>query len=149
MTRPLLTHIALHVSDLQKSVAFYTRFAKMTLIHERDDKETNQKTAWVTSQDPQGVIDFVIVLLCGDPSLFGGARPQAPLGPVSHFGFALPGREDVDKIAAQAEAEGILMRPAAYVNDVVNYICFVRDPDGHSVEFSFGQDIDRHEVPAG
>jgi catechol 2,3-dioxygenase-like lactoylglutathione lyase family enzyme len=146
MPKPVLTHIALHVADLDKSVAFYTGFAKMSLVHRREDKETNQTTAWVTSQDTAGTVDFVIVLLCGDPSLFGGARPQAPLGPVSHFGFAMQSREEVDDIARQAEEAGLLLRPAEYVNEVVAYICFVRDPDGHSVEFSYGQDIDRHEV---
>lgn len=144
MASPNLTHIALHVKDLDQSVAFYCNFAGMREIHRRDDKETNQQTAWVTTDAEWAPIHFVMVLLCGAPTLFGGARPQAPIGPVSHLGFAVDSRAEVDMIAQKAEALGILRRPPEYVNEVVNYICFVSDPDGHSVEFSYGQELGAH-----
>lgn len=143
MPGPLLTHLALHVADLDRSIHFYTRIAGMALVHQRDDRETNQRTAWVSSPAGEGAGDFVIVLLCGDPSLFGGARPQVPIGPLSHLGFAVDTREDVDRIAERAREAGILLREPEYVNEVVSYICFVRDPDGHSVEFSHGQTLGR------
>lgn len=144
MSTTLLTHIALHVADLDRSVDFYTRFVGMRLVNIRDDKETNQRTAWVTSQSEGAPLDFVIVLLCGDPSLFGGAQPQAPIGPVSHLGFDVPSRAEVDAFAERAREAGFLVRAPVYVNDVVSYICFVRDPDGHSVEFSHGQALGKH-----
>jgi catechol 2,3-dioxygenase-like lactoylglutathione lyase family enzyme len=140
---PLLTHLALHVADLDKSIHFYRDFVGMRLMHQRDDVETNQRTAWLTTYGPDQAVDFAIVLLCGDPTLFGGAGPQAPVGPVSHLGFAMKSRAEVDAMAEKAEAFGVLVKPPMYINKVVNYICFAADPDGHSVEFSHGQDFDR------
>ena len=48
-------------------------------------------------------------------------------------------RDKVDQIAAMAEEEGILVLGPMYRNDVVGYICLIRDPDGNNVEFSVEQ----------
>ena len=48
-------------------------------------------------------------------------------------------RDEVDQIAAMAEEEGILVLGPMYRNDVVGYICLIRDPDGNNVEFSVEQ----------
>ena len=48
-------------------------------------------------------------------------------------------RDEVDQIAAMAEEEGILVLGPMYRNDVVGYICLIRDPDGNNIEFSVEQ----------
>jgi lactoylglutathione lyase len=134
---PSLTHMALHVQDLDATVAFYERFAGMTRIRHWQDAETGMRTAWLRGASPGE--RFVLVVLQGEPRQFAGAAPQRPIGPLSHLGFAVDSRAAVDRIAAAAEAGGVLLAAPAYVNEIVGYICYLRDPNGHSVEFSHGQ----------
>jgi lactoylglutathione lyase len=42
-------------------------------------------------------------------------------------------------VAALAEEEGRLVLGPMYRNEVVGYICLVRDPDGNNIEFSVEQ----------
>ena len=48
-------------------------------------------------------------------------------------------REDVDQIAAMAKEDDILVLGPMYRNEVVGYICLIKDPDGNNVEFSVEQ----------
>ena len=57
----------------------------------------------------------------------------------SHFGISMDTREDVDKIAAMAKEDDILVLGPMYRNEVVGYICLIKDPDGNNVEFSVEQ----------
>ena len=53
-----LTHVALAVTNLQKSVEFYQRYARMRIVHERAD------VAWLSDETRP----FVIVLVAALPS---------------------------------------------------------------------------------
>jgi lactoylglutathione lyase len=64
-----------------------------------------------------------------------------PLGPISHFGFALASREAVDAIAKEVKQAGLLQFGPTFLNPFAGYLCLVRDPDGHNVEFSHGQSL--------
>jgi len=86
---------------------------------------------------------FVLVLQEGTPRSIPGAAPQSPLGPVSHFGFGLPSRDSVDAMAAGAKNAGLLQFGPTFLNSYAGYLCIVRDPDGHNVEFSHGQSLGR------
>lgn len=141
MAQPKWTHMALHVRDIAASTAFYTRYARMHVVDDRMDVETNLRTVWLSSEAGAAAFRFVLVLLEGIPAQFGTLPPQAPIGPLSHFGFAVASREDVEAIAEEGRAAGILLKPPAFINPVVGYLCYLRDPDGHSVEFSFGQKL--------
>jgi len=141
---PRLTHLALHVADLGKSVDFYTRVAGMRLVHERIDATTGVAVAWVTTCAADAPLAFAIVLIADAGNALGYGAPQAPIGPLSHLGFGLNSRAGVDAIAARAQAAGVLQQAAGYVNEVVGYICMLRDPDGHTVEFSHGQDFEHN-----
>ena len=57
----------------------------------------------------------------------------------SHFGFGLDSRDEVDRIAKEGEAAGVLLMPPRDSGEIVGYHCYLQDPDGHSVEFSYGQ----------
>jgi catechol 2,3-dioxygenase-like lactoylglutathione lyase family enzyme len=100
--------------------------------------------AWVTTCAADVPPDFAIVLICDTGNALGYGAPQVPIGPLSHLGFSLDSRAEVDAVAARAQAAGVLQQAAGYVNEVVAYICMLRDPDGHSVEFSHGQDFERN-----
>jgi lactoylglutathione lyase len=141
----LLTHIALPVRDLQAMLDFYARYTTMKVIHERFDEETGLRTAWLANErdiTEQGA-RFVIVLIEGGiPRAVVGDEMQEQYGfltSFSHLGLSLDSRDDVDRVAALAEEEGCLVLGPMYRNEVVGYICLVRDPDGNNIEFSVEQ----------
>ncbi len=133
------THLALHISSLDKSLEFYTNYTPLKKIHERFDPETKMRTAWLSDRPEGRETEYVLVLLEGNPPQIPGARPQAAIAPVSHMGFSTETREDVDRIADRGREAGILKFGPIYLDPVVGYICILADPDGHQLEFSYGQ----------
>lgn len=125
-----LTHIALPVKDLDASLAFYAKYAAMKEVHRRDDEETGWRVSWVTD----GTRPFVIVLMEGPPV-------NATLSPIAHLGVGCPTRERVDELCESARAEGVLIEGPNDYGPPVGYWAFLRDPDGHTLEVSFGQEV--------
>ena len=128
---PNLTHLALHVRDLEACLAFYRVFCDMRSVHERGAGA--ERIVWLA--EPGREREFIFVLLPGGPG-----RDQAE-GDYSHFGFALDSREAVDAVAARAKAAGCLAWPPKQEDYPVGYYCGLRDPDGNFVEFSYGQPL--------
>lgn len=128
---PALTHIALHVRDLDACIAFYREFCGMTVVHERSDR--GHRVVWLA--EPGKENDFIIVMIPGGPG-----RHQAEQD-YSHFGFALESRAAVDALADKAAAAGRLVWLPREEPFPVGYYCGVRDPDGNFVEFSYGQPL--------
>ena len=60
---------------------------------------------------------------------------------LDHFGFQCDSRAEVDHIAELARQQNILVEPPTDVGGVVGYFTTMRDPDGHLVEFTFGQPL--------
>jgi len=54
-------------------------------------------------------------------------------------GFAVASREEVDAVADQAKKSSLLKFGPAFLNPYAGYLCIISDPDGHMVEFSYGQ----------
>jgi len=139
---PVLTHIAMHVQDLDASVVFYREYCSLEVVHDRG--EDKDRVVWLA--EPGRARDLVIVLIPG-----GSGQPRSP-SDYSHFGFAMASVEAVDDIAAKAQAEGRLLWPPRQESYPVGYFCGVRDPDGQPIEFSFGQPLGpgprRHTQPS-
>ena len=129
---PSLTHLALHVRDVEACIAFYRDFCGMTVVHERDDGGA-QRIVWIA--EPGRDKEFIIVLLPGGPG-----RDQAD-GDFSHFGFALDSKRAVDEVAERARAAGCLAWAPRQEPYPVGYYCGLKDPDGNFVEFSYGQPL--------
>ena len=53
-----LTHVALPVSNLNESIAFYTKYARMQVVHHRTVPTTGFEVAWLSDKTRP----FVIVL---------------------------------------------------------------------------------------
>jgi catechol 2,3-dioxygenase-like lactoylglutathione lyase family enzyme len=119
-----LTHVALTSSNLDASVAFWARYARMEVVHRRAG------VVWLSDKTRP----FVIVLA-------EVATVQHPLRPFSHLGVGCESREEVDRLAAQAKAEGCLADGPVDYGPPVGYWAFIRDPDGHTLEISFGQEV--------
>ena len=135
--RPRFTHVALRVKDLDRSVAFYAKYACLVVCHERVDEGT--RVVWLAerAEDPE----FVFVLIP-----MPHAQVERP--GVHHFGFTVEDHAAVDAVAARARGDGILREGPRDAGPVVGYFCVVEDPDGNWVEFSFGQPINPRELPA-
>ncbi len=138
--RPTLTHLALHVPDLNACIAFYTRFCGMRVFHERPGK--GSRIVWMA--EPGKEREFIFVIMPG------GMDRSLAENDYSHFGFAMASREEVDAVAELARADGCLIWEPRDEPYPVGYYCGVRDPAGNYVEFSYGQPLGpgAEELPA-
>lgn len=129
--RPSLTHIALHVRDVDACVGFYGTYCGLRPVHERISD--GRRIVWLAEPGRERV--FVLVLLPGGPG-----RDQAD-NDFSHLGFALDSHRAVDDIARRARADGTLIWEPVQEPYPTGYYCGLRDPDGNLVEFSYGQPL--------
>jgi lactoylglutathione lyase len=102
--------------------------------------------AWLSDRCHNDELSFVLVLQEGTPRNVPGAQAQQPLGPISHLGFDLASREDVDAVASKANKDGLLKFGPRFLNPFAGYLCIISDPDGHMVEFSHGQALGKSHV---
>lgn len=124
MTDVGLTHIALEVSDLDESVTFYSAFAAMQVVHRRAG------VVWLSDN----MRPFVIVLIESD-------RIKSSLSPPAHLGVACATREEVDRLALLASEQGRLISGPEEAGPPVGYWVFIRAPDDHTLELSYGQEV--------
>lgn len=130
--KPVLTHIALQVASVERTIEFYTGFCGLEVVHERPAE--GSRVVWLGHPDTSDQFIFVVM-----ESSY--CRPPQNKRDYSHLGFALESRAAVDAIAAQATQAGCLVwapRDEAYP---VGYYCGLKDPDGYFVEFSYGQPL--------
>jgi catechol 2,3-dioxygenase-like lactoylglutathione lyase family enzyme len=127
-----LTHIALHVKDLERCVEFYREYCGLKIVRERSDG-AGKRIVWLA--EPGRESQFIFVVLPGGPG-----RQQAERD-FSHFGFALASRDAVDAMAQKGRQAGCLEWPPRDEPFPVGYYCGLKDPDGNFVEFSFGQPL--------
>lgn len=125
-----LTHIALPVSQLEQSIEFYATYADMQVVHRRIDSESGVAVAWLTDQTRP----FVIVLI-------QTSSVHPVLSPLAHLGVGCRSREAMDKRCDQARQAGVLIEGPKDSGYPVGYWAFLRDPDGHTLELSYGQEI--------
>jgi len=126
---PRWTHITINVSDLERSIQFYTSLCGLSIV--RDRRPEGRHNVWLgpppsSNEDPV----FVLVLIQDEVKIR-----------IDHFGFQCDSREEVDRIAALATEQNILVEPPQDIGGVVGYFTMVRDPDGHLVEFTTGQPL--------
>ena len=89
------------------------------------------RSVWLTDRTRP----FVIVLV------EGAGQPDPPLGPFGHLGVACKSREEIDRLYAEACREGRPTRAPTDVGEPVGYVARIADPDGNSLELSFGQEV--------
>jgi catechol 2,3-dioxygenase-like lactoylglutathione lyase family enzyme len=74
------------------------------------------------------------------------------LVPLSHLGFACRTVEELDRKVEMARAENVLIDGPHDSGPPVGKWAFLRDPSGHTLELSFGQEVRQaiaeHESPA-
>lgn len=143
LTEPRWTHIALPVTDLERSIEFYTTITPLVVVARNTDE--NGQGAWL-SNEGQVETPFVLVIAEFIPEVgerFGitPGEPAPTLAPFAHIGIEMPNREDIDAVAAKAREIGALEWEPRDMAAHIGYICSVKDPDGNVIEFSHNQKV--------
>jgi len=125
-----LTHIALPVRELQRSLDFYATYAAMEVVHRRVRDAQGHHVAWISDRTRP----FVVVLIETGAAV-------APLLPPAHLGVACRSRAEVDRMCDLAREEGRLSREPEEAGPPVGYWATITDPDGHTLELTYGQQV--------
>ena len=97
----------------------------------RDRRREGRHNVWLGPATKEGEDPLFVLVIVQDEIKFR----------LDHFGFQCDSREEVDRIAEHARRQNILVEPPADLGGIVGYFTTVRDPDGHVVEFTFGQPL--------
>ncbi|MCX8073205.1 MAG: VOC family protein [Candidatus Binatia bacterium] len=124
-----LTHVALPVTNIDRSIDFYQDFAGMRVVHRRHDAATGVDVVWLSDHTRP----FVLVLIQSATidHVLGGA--------FCHLGVAVGTRREVDELCELARQRGHAVRGPFDSGPPVGYWVFIVDPDGHNLEISYGQ----------
>ncbi|HKF59522.1 MAG TPA: VOC family protein [Blastocatellia bacterium] len=125
-----LTHIALPVEKLERSLSFYSKYGRMQVVHRRKDSSTGAEVAWISDRTRP----FVVVLIEVD-------KVDSVLLPLAHLGIGCESREEVNLLCDQARSDGILIEGPVDAGYPVGYFALLRDPDGHTLELAHGQEV--------
>jgi catechol 2,3-dioxygenase-like lactoylglutathione lyase family enzyme len=124
--------VALPAGDLEKSIAFYAHYARMEIVHRRRDSERGSDVVWLAD----GTRPFVIVLIAVE-------KVEHPMKPIAHLGVGCASRDEVDRLCDDARRTGVLLLGPVDSGPPVGYWALLSDPDGHTLEISFGQEVGR------
>jgi glyoxylase I family protein len=111
-----LTHLALTVSDLERSFQFYHDVFGMLAIY--------REPSFIQAQTP-GSRDVLV--------LETGTEHVGESGGIKHFGFRLADARDIDKTVAAIERAGGKIKHRGEFRPGEPYVFFA-DPDGYEVE---------------
>ncbi len=110
-----LTHIAINVSDIDRSARFYCEVLGL--------KETFRNQSMVDLNTPG----------CRDSITLIAEKPRiAPAG-IAHFGFELRSRAELDAAVDRIEAAGGRVADRGQHAPNEPY-CYLSDPDGYTIE---------------
>ena len=126
---PRWTHITVNVSDLDRSVDFYTTVCGLSIV--RDRRQEGRHNVWLgpaVAENEQPA--FVLVMVQDEVKTR-----------LDHFGFQCDSRAEVEAIAELARKQNMLIAPPTDIGGVVGYFTTIQDPDGHLIEFTFGQPL--------
>jgi predicted lactoylglutathione lyase len=94
------------------------------------DRETGAEVVWLSVHRRR----FVIVLI-------QLSSVHSVLSSLVHLGIACKSREAVDMLCDRARKALLLVEEPKYSGYPIGYWAFLRDPDGHTLELPYGQEI--------
>jgi len=116
------------VRDTAASTAFYARYAGMEVVHERG--AVGSRVVWLSDLSRP----FAIVLIESD-------RVEGRLSGIAHLGTSCASVADVDRLCSLAAEEDRRPLGRTESGPPVGYWALLRDPDGHNLELSYGQQV--------
>jgi len=126
---PRWTHVTINVSDLTRSVEFYTSLCGLSIV--RDRRLEGRHNVWLGPRPKAGEDPAFVLVMVQDKVTTR----------LDHFGFQCESRAEVEQIAEIGRAQDALVEPPTDVGGVVGYFTMIRDPDGHLIEFTYGQPL--------
>ena len=103
----------------------------MQVIHRRNQASNpTREIGWLSD----GTRPFAIVLAEIDVV-------ENTLGPFAHLGVACATENELAELCEQAETEGVLRQPPKNTGGPAGIYAMLEDPDGHTLELSYGQEI--------
>jgi catechol 2,3-dioxygenase-like lactoylglutathione lyase family enzyme len=99
------------------------------VVHRRTVPATGFEVAWLSDTTRPFVV------------LSERSTVDHPLVPPAHLGVACASREEVDRLCALARGEGRLRNRPRDAGPPIGYVAAICDPDGHTLEVSFGQEV--------
>jgi lactoylglutathione lyase len=129
-----LAHAMLRVSDIERSIDFYTRLLGMKVLEQRDHKKNQFTQAYLGYGDgfSQMVLELVFNWTQEEAYVKGDA--------FGHIAIQVSG---INRLCNRLAAEGVPMpRAPRGQRHGDNIIAFIEDPDGHRIE------LFQPEVPA-
>ncbi|MCS6038769.1 VOC family protein [Klebsiella pneumoniae subsp. pneumoniae] len=135
----VFTHVAFTVRCLASSIDFYTRYTAMTVIHQREPDLLGAEVAWLSDRTRP----FALVLVqSDDPAGYAAGTVRPSRRRLRH-------QAEIDEKVALARREGVLRREPEQLGDPVGYFAFFADPDGNTLELSWGQRVGLEVILAG
>ncbi|WP_446341743.1 aminotransferase class I/II-fold pyridoxal phosphate-dependent enzyme [Coleofasciculus sp. F4-SAH-05] len=118
------THLAIAVTNLNASISFYAKYGQMSVVRLR----VEPGTVWMSDN----IRPFALALL--------EEEEVKPILPPTHIGIACVSCEQVDQLCQLARKEGCLLEGPKDYGPPTGYAAYLRDPNGHHVEISYGQE---------
>lgn len=138
-SEPRWTHMALRVTDMDATIAWYEEFTPLVLIDRREDDQGYGGWLGMPGETNNPFI-LVLAQFFPESDPFSSA-PIATLAPFAHLGMEMPNKEDIDAIAKKGKAAGCLGMPPTMMPAPIGYITMLKDPDGNTIEFSWDQGV--------
>ena len=121
-----LAHAMLRVSDLERSLDFYTRLLGMKVLEQRDHKKNQFTQAYLGYGD--GVAQMTLELVFNWMQEGAYVKGDA-------FGHIAIEVTNINRLCNRLAAEGVSMpRAPRGQRHGNNIIAFIEDPDGHRIE---------------
>lgn len=121
-----LAHTMIRVSNLDKSLDFYTRLLGMNVLRQKDYPDGKFTNTFIGygSEDSNTVIELTYN--------WDQAKPYDKGNAWGHLALEVP---DVYATCAALEKEGVnIPRPAGPMKHGTRVIAFIEDPDGYKIE---------------
>ena len=125
-----LTHVALQVTDIERSVSFYERWANMHVVDWLQDPKTGNRATRLN--DGCSALEIALVQSSSQ-------AVEHRLSGLSHLGVTCTDRDEVTQLAREAEQNGCLGRGPIDSGFPLGYWAFLVVPDGNQLELSYGQ----------
>src|SRR5437588_9792629 len=104
---PRWTHITINVSNLDRSIEFYTSLCGLSIV--RDRRPEGRHNVWLGPGTKSGEDPIFVLVVVQD-------KVKARL---DHFGFQCESRAEVDRIAELARQQNFLVEPPMDIGGVV------------------------------
>ncbi len=124
----MFTHTSIRTSDMDRSIAFYTRFFGLKLLRRRAIPQNRAEIAFL--QDPEGKGSQLELTFYQDQKTFSQADYENRV--FDHLAFLIP---DMDATIALMRREHVTITDEPYrLSPTGSRIAFIEDPDGILIE---------------